>query len=288
MTTRDYARNDDIGGIVVVVDPDERELSALITLVSASRRIAVFTGAGMSTESGIPDYRGPGGVWERGAIPTLADFRDRVETREAYWQRRRDQYPALVGAPPNQGHRAIVDLHRGGLLLAVVTQNIDGLHQAAGLPSELVIELHGSAHTIRCMSCRSTSSAAEVQRRLETTTGIPPCLVCGGILRTATILFGETIPPEPLERAIAVARACDLMVVVGSSLVVNPAAKIPVLAKQRGAKLAIINRTPTPLDALADVRLAAEAGSTLAAIVAGVSGRLSGANMPSGPIDPAV
>ncbi len=243
-------------------------MQALIDLARTSRRIVAFTGAGISTESGIPDYRGPGGVWERRAVPTLVDFVANAETRRAYWERRRTSYPELRAASPNAGHRALVVIERLGRLVATITQNIDGLHQAAGSEPERVIELHGSAHTIRCMECSRTWPAAEIQARLSDGESVPTCTACGGPLRAATVLFGESLPAAALQRAAAAASACDLMLVIGSSLIVNPAAQLPVLAKRSGARIGMINRTATPLDPLADVRVTADAGPTLAELAA--------------------
>jgi NAD-dependent deacetylase len=157
-------------------------------------------------------------------------------------------------------------LERAGRLLCVVTQNIDGLHQMAGHAPERVIEIHGSAHTVRCLDCGTTWPAAIVQTRLATGESVPACEICGGPLRAATILFGESLPRQALRRAFTVAAACDLMLVVGSSLIVNPAAQVPVVAKRAGAHVALVNRTSTPLDTLADVRVSGEAGATLAAL----------------------
>jgi len=248
-----------------------RACEALIELARTCRRIVAFTGAGISTESGIPDYRGPGGVWERQAIPTLADFVGNVETRRAYWERRRTSYPDLLRARPNAGHLGLVALERMGRVVATITQNIDGLHQAAGSEPEQVIELHGSAHTIRCMDCGRSWPAETVQARLAEGESMPACTVCGGPLRAATVLFGESLPAEALQRAAAAAQMCHLMLVVGSSLIVNPAAQLPVLAKRFGARIALINRTPTPLDSLADVRVTADAGPTLAGLAAALA-----------------
>ncbi len=241
-------------------------VDALIALARPCRRLVAFTGAGISTESGIPDYRGPGGVWERQAPPTLGDFRDNPETRRIYWERRRTGYPAMTAAQPNEGHAALVALERAGLLRAVITQNIDGLHQRAGSDPALVIELHGTTHTVRCLDCGSSWPAAAIHARLLDGESEPRCERCGGPLRASTVLFGESLPPDALRRAIDAARGCDLMLVVGSSLIVNPAARIPVIAKQAGARLALVNRTPTPLDHLADVRVSANAGPTLATL----------------------
>ena len=245
---------------------DEQAWTRLAALTEASRRMVAFTGAGISTESGIPDYRGPNGVWARRATPTRADLQTDPESQRAYWDERRRRYPELAAREPNAGHRALVRFHEAGKLLAVVTQNIDGLHQKAGLPPDRVIELHGTAHRVRCLSCGRVYPAAEIQRRQEAGEHEPRCAVCGGPLRSATVLFGESLPEEALRRAFAVAQATDLLLVVGSSLVVNPAARIPAVAKQAGAPLAIINRTPTPLDPLADARLWTDAGPTLDAL----------------------
>jgi NAD-dependent deacetylase len=247
-------------------------LRALIDLVEATRSIVAFTGAGISTESGIPDYRGPGGVWQRQAPPTIGDFLENAETRRTYWESRRTRYPELAAAKPNAGHLALAEVERAGRLRYVITQNIDGLHQAAGNTPERVIELHGTAHRVRCLECATEWQAAEIQARLTATEGELRCEICGGPLRAATILFGEALPRNALDRAIAAARACDLMLVVGSSLIVNPAAQLPVLAKRSGARLAIVNRTPTPLDALADVHVIGEAGPVLSAVSGAVMG----------------
>jgi NAD-dependent deacetylase len=187
--------------------------------------------------------------------------------RRGYWQRRRGSYPNLLAADPNAGHRALVDLERSGKLAAIVTQNIDGLHQRAGSSKELVIELHGSAHIIRCTNCGTLFTGAQIQQRLLDGDLYPSCPVCGGILRTATILFGEPLPAAALDRSIALARETDLLLVVGSSLVVNPAGKLPLIAKRNGASVAIVNRTETRLDHLFDLRVEGSAGVILPAAI---------------------
>jgi NAD-dependent deacetylase len=242
-------------------------LGELIELVAASPRIVAFTGAGISTESGIPDYRSPGGVWEQRNPPTIGDFMNNPETRRAYWERRKTSYPELRDKQPNAGHLALVEMEWQGYLLGVITQNIDGLHQKAGNTADHVIELHGTAHRIRCMNCGRSWDAEVIQERLYAGEVEPNCEVCGGMLRAATILFGEQLPPEAWERALALAQQCDLMLVIGTSLVVSPAAKLPEVARQAGAKVAIINRMPTPLDNIADLVVAGEAGQTLEAVV---------------------
>jgi NAD-dependent deacetylase len=245
----------------------DMSLAELAANVSVSRNIVAFTGAGISTESGIPDYRGPNGVWASGVVPTRANIQTDAEGQRRYWDERRASYPQLVAREPNAGHRALVTLFEVGKLQAVITQNIDGLHQKAGLPPDRVIELHGSAHRVRCLHCGRTFPGSEIQRRQEASEEAPVCAVCGGPLRSATVLFGESLPADALERAVKLVTAADLMLVIGSSLVVNPAAQIPVVAKEAGAYLAIINREATPLDGLADARLWSDAGPTLSALV---------------------
>jgi NAD-dependent deacetylase len=245
------------------------DINALISLARPARNIVAFTGAGISTESGIPDYRGPGGVWERNAPPTLSDFRDNVETRRQYWQDRKERYAALRDAQPNSGHIALARLESAGRLSHVITQNIDGLHQMAGNSPATTLELHGTAHRVRCLDCGATWPAERIQARLLDEP-LPGCEACGGMLRAATVLFGESLPEKTLRRAIAAAAASDLLLVVGSSLVVQPAARIPQLAARAGARLAIINNEPTPLDALADVVLRSGAGAALTALAAAV------------------
>ena len=252
------------------IGDDTDQPARLISAVRQAKCIVAFTGAGISTDSGIPDYRGPGGVWETRRPPTIGDFLDNPEARRGYWARRLVDYPSLAARQPNAGHRALVTLERRGRLLGIITQNIDGLHQKAGNDPARVVELHGTSHRIRCMSCHRTYAAMDIQRRLEADEAEPACEVCGGILRSATVLFGESLPTTALETAVALAQRCDLMLVVGSSLIVNPAARLPQMAKQHGAALAIVNRTETPLDPLADILVRAGAGETLTAMVAGL------------------
>ncbi|MGI8522809.1 MAG: SIR2 family NAD-dependent protein deacylase, partial [Nocardioides sp.] len=215
----------------------ESDLDLLAGLLADASRIVAFTGAGISTESGIPDYRGPGGVWETRRPPTISDFLDNPEARRGYWARRRVDYPTLAARVPNAGHRALAELERRGKLVGIITQNIDGLHQKAGSDPGRMVELHGSSHLIRCMVCGRIYPAMEIQPRLDSGEAEPACEVCGGILRSATVLFGESLPTAALETAVALTRHCDLMLVVGSSLIVNPAARLPQLAKQHGAVL---------------------------------------------------
>lgn len=247
------------------------DIDALIALARPARNIVAFTGAGISTESGIPDYRGPGGVWEKNTPPTIGDFRENPETRAAYWRERKERYPTLRDTMPNSGHLALVRLQDAGLLSTVITQNIDGLHQKSGIVAERVIELHGTAHRVRCIDCETTWPAEEIQRRLEEEP-LPVCEVCGGRLRGATILFGESLPHDALQAAVQAARDADLMLVIGSSLIVQPAARLPEIAVVAGARLAIINNEPTPLDHLADVLVRGGAGVALGTMADSLAG----------------
>ena len=242
-----------------------KEVAALIDIVRSAEHLVALTGAGISTESGIPDYRGPGGVWERNAPPTLSGFRESAEMRRRYWEERRERYQALRETEPNAGHISLARLQASGRLSELITQNIDGLHQKAGSDPERTVELHGSAHRVRCLDCATTWDAQRIQTRLEWEP-LPACEVCGGMLRAATVLFGEAMPELPLRRAFAAAKRCDTMLVVGSSLVVQPAARLPEVAVASGARLAIVNNEPTPLDGLATVIVRAGAGAVLQAV----------------------
>lgn len=251
---------------------DPRDLDRVADLVAASERMSVFTGAGISTESGIPDYRGPNGVWARQAIPHIDAMRTDRAARIEHWQQRRHRYPEMLARIPNAGHAAIARFEEAGRLLALITQNIDGLHQKAGNSPDRVIELHGSTHIIRCTRCGREFAGVDIQRRLDAGEIDPHCEICGGALRSGTVLFGEALPEQALRMAYAVARATDLMLVVGSSLVVNPAARLPAIAKEHGARLVIVNQSTTPLDELADIRIEASAGGSLSGIADRVLG----------------
>ncbi|MCS7050401.1 MAG: Sir2 family NAD-dependent protein deacetylase [Thermomicrobium sp.] len=220
-----------------------------------------FTGAGISTESGIPDYRGPNGLWSRQNPTRFRDFLHDPEVRLRYWERRRERYPLLASAQPNAGHVALARLQAAGYLDVIVTQNIDGLHQKAGSPRERVIELHGTAHAIRCLSCEILWPAERFDIGPSGT--VPVCPVCGGIVKEATVAFGEPVPRRLLERALALAEATPVMLVIGTSLVVVPAAHVPRRAARSGAFVAIVNDEPTPLDREAHVVVRARAGAAL-------------------------
>jgi NAD-dependent deacetylase len=242
------------------------DLAPVADAVRASRRMVVFTGAGISTESGIPDYRGPNGVWKTNRIPTVENVATDRAGREERWARQRQHYPEMVAREPNAGHEAIAELERSGRVSAIVTQNIDGLHQKAGSDPDRVLELHGSSHWARCMSCGRRYPMGEVVARVEGGEADPRCEVCGGVLRSSTILFGESLPEDTLRRAVEESSNADMMLVIGSSLAVKPAAQLPVLARRNGAALLIVNREPTPLDEIAHAVVRGEAGPVLAAL----------------------
>lgn len=237
--------------------------------IAAGGKNIIFTGAGISTESGIPDYRSDGGIWEKHRPIYYEEFLSSKEARIEYWRRKANLYPDLVNARPNPAHQALVDLYNMGLLEAVITQNIDGLHQKAGLPDERVIELHGSSQRVRCTRCGQISSLDDAYRRVKAGDLAPEC-ECGGFLKPDTISFGQMMPTEKVRRAVELSNACDLFLVVGSTLIVHPAALMPDYAKRHGAFLAIINLSETPYDDVCDALIRAKAGEMLPAIVEAV------------------
>jgi NAD-dependent deacetylase len=241
------------------------EIPRLAEWILSSKRTVVFTGAGMSTESGIPDFRSPGGIWSRYDPEdfTFQRFLSSEEARRRYWEMSTGFYQELKRARPNPGHVAIAELERKGKLDCVVTQNIDGLHQAAGNAPERVIELHGTALAVGCLSCGVRYDRDAVQERIARGEQVPRCDACQGLLKPATISFGQQMPERETAEAFRRAEQCDLFIVVGSSLVVQPAASLPMAAKRGGATLVIINRDPTPLDRLADLVICGSAGEVL-------------------------
>jgi NAD-dependent deacetylase len=237
--------------------------SELARMIDAARRLVVFTGAGISTESGIPDFRSPGGVWSRMKPIYFQEFvSDPAKRREA-WTRTFTGAAGWTGAEPNAGHYAIARLARAGKVAAVITQNVDNLHQESGVPADMVIELHGNASYAACLDCGERHELAELKDSFLKAGEIPYCRSCGGLVKTATISFGQTMPAGPMARAQKAALACDLFLVLGSSLVVYPAAGFPLIAKRAGAKLAIVNREPTELDGYADLVLNDEIGEVM-------------------------
>lgn len=231
--------------------------------VADSSRIVGFTGAGISTESGIPDFRSPNGVWAKNRIVDYQSFLESEEERVEYWRQKVSAWPAMRAAQPNAGHYAFVELHKRGKLAALVTQNIERLHQTSGLPAELVLELHGTTTEAACLTCGDRITSDEACRRVEAGERAPRCRLCDGLLKPATISFGQSMPLDVMDQAKDAAENCDLMLAVGSTLVVQPAASIPVVAKYAGAKLVIVNREPTPLDRIADAVVKGEIGTVL-------------------------
>ena len=236
-------------------------------LVLSSASVVGFTGAGISTESGIPDFRSPNGIWARNRTIYFEEFVNNREDRIEYWRQKLEGWPQIREAQPNKGPVAFSDLHSQGKLPAMITQNIDGLHQKAGLPSESVYELHGTTIDIKCLSCDYQEHSDVACKRVEAGNLAPECPECGGLLKPGTISFGQPLPMNGCEGAARAAQAGDRFLVVGSTLVVYPAANLPEIAKQAGAKLVILNRDPTPLDRIADVVIRGEIGEVLPAMV---------------------
>ena len=238
-------------------------IGELKRMIAAAKRAVVFTGAGVSTESGIPDFRSPGGVWTRYKPIYFDEFLRDEEARRESWRRRFDDVYRFTGAEPNRGHRAIEKLVRAGKVSAVITQNTDGLHQASGVPDDKVIELHGNSTYAVCLECGLRHDLEPIRVAFLSRGALPECGDCGGLVKTATVSFGQPMPAGPMQRAQAETLACDLFLAVGSSLQVYPAAGFPQAAAQNGAGLVILNREPTGLDAYADLVLNMEIGPTL-------------------------
>jgi len=245
----------------------DQEIAELCRAIARARRAVVFTGAGISTESGIPDFRSPGGIWTRMAPIDFADFLASEEARRETWRRRFAMEETFRAATPNRGHRAVAELVRRGTAAAVITQNIDGLHQASGIPDDRVIELHGNTTYAHCLDCKARYELDAMRSAFTRDETAPLCEDCGGFVKTATVSFGQAMPAEAMRRAELETRAADLFIVAGSSLVVYPAAGFPELAKLSGATLVIINREPTGLDSIADLVLNRSTGETLGAAV---------------------
>ncbi len=235
----------------------------LARLIADARRMVVFTGAGISTESGIPDFRSPGGVWSKMKPIYFQEFVASEEKRREAWSRAFSGRAGWVGREPNAGHHAVARLVASGKCSSVITQNVDNLHQASGVPADRIIELHGNASYATCLECGVRHELDELKILYEATGDLPACRVCSGLVKTATISFGQAMPAEPMARAEAETLACDLFLVLGSSLVVYPAAGFPLLAKRNGARLAIVNREETELDPYADLVLHDEIGPVM-------------------------
>jgi NAD-dependent deacetylase len=236
-------------------------------MIAQAGNVVAFTGAGISTESGIPDYRSPGGIWTKMQPIEFGEFLASSEARRESWRRKFASHEMMHSATPNAGHRALARLVQDGKMTAIVTQNIDGLHQASGVPDDKVIELHGNATYAACLDCRRRYELDWVREIFAIDERLPLCTGCGGIIKTATISFGQAMPEPEMERAREVTLAADLFIVLGSSLVVYPAAGFPIMAKQNGSRLVIINREATDQDEMADLVIHAEIGSTMSRAV---------------------
>ncbi|MEU5656981.1 Sir2 family NAD-dependent protein deacetylase [Streptomyces sp. NPDC047737] len=231
--------------------------------------VAILSGAGISTDSGIPDYRGPQGLWrkdpEAEKLVTYDFYMSDPEIRRRSWQMRRTS--ATWTAEPNAAHRAVADLERSGTPVRVITQNVDGLHQLAGLPARKVVELHGTAREVTCTRCHARSAMADALARVEAGETDPPCTVCGGILKSATVMFGERLDPQVLAEAMAITKASQVFIAVGTTLQVQPAASLAGIAVEHGARLVVVNAEPTPYDELAEEVVREPIGTALPALL---------------------
>lgn len=238
----------------------------LIPWLMTSKSAVAFTGAGVSTESGIPDFRSPGGVWAKSQPVLFHDFIRYPESRFEYWRQKAESHEAMFRASPNATHKALARWEELGLLRGIITQNIDELHQRAG--SQAVLELHGTAMKIGCLDCEVRFDADPMVRMFAETKVVPVCPTCQGMLKHATVSFGQSLPADVLQSAVKWAQEADVFLTLGSSLVVYPAAQLPEIAKKRGARLVIINREATPLDGIADLVIHAPLGEAIQAIEA--------------------
>lgn len=236
-------------------------------MIAEARTIVPFTGAGISTESGIPDFRSPGGLWTRNRPIPFDEFLASRDARDESWRRRFAMEPTFAAARPGRGHRALASLYRAGKIPAVITQNIDNLHQLSGFAPDDVVELHGNTTYARCIGCGQAYGLAWVKQRFDSAGAAPDCTDCGRPIKSATISFGQAMPEAQMRRATELAAHCDLFLAIGSSLVVWPAAGFPMLAKKSGARLAIINNEPTEQDEFADLVIRHDIGETLGPFV---------------------
>ena len=245
----------------------EADIKDLRALLEQSHRVVVFSGAGISTESGIPDFRSPEGLWKKLAPINFQSFMASEDARIEAWRRRFAMQEMFLAAQPNRGHRAVASLISRGKATSVITQNIDGLHQAAGVPDAQVVELHGNTMHATCLTCGQRYELEPIRERFEAEGRAPRCLWCDGLVKTATISFGQTMPTAAMRQAEAATMDADLFIVVGSSLVVYPAAGFPEIAKHNGATLAIINHEATALDDIADLVVHRAIGDVLGGAV---------------------
>jgi len=245
---------------------NKSQIDHLNDMLQISKCAVVFTGAGISTESGIPDFRSPGGLWTENKPIPFQEFIQSKEARKESWKRKFAVDSVMANASPNAGHLAVATLVDQNKVHLIITQNVDGLHHLSGVPQSKIVELHGNATYANCLSCHQHHSLDKIREQFKLNNEPPTCISCGGIVKTATISFGQPMPEREMKLAEAGAKASDLFIVLGSSLVVYPAAALPVFAKTEGAKLVIINREPTELDQLADLVIHAEIGPTLSAL----------------------
>jgi NAD-dependent deacetylase len=256
-----------LGRMIEVIAKNLRSgVEALGNLIAEASTIVPFTGAGISTESGIPDFRSPGGVWTRNRPIPFDEFVASQDARDEAWRRRFAMESTFAHAKPGRGHRALASLYRAGKTPAIITQNIDNLHQMSGFAADDVIELHGNTTYARCIGCGRAYELSWVKQRFEQS-GAPDCTDCREPIKTATISFGQAMPEDAMRRATELAQLCDLFLAVGSSLVVWPAAGFPMMAKNCGAKLVIINNEPTEQDDMADLVIRHDIGETLGPFV---------------------
>jgi NAD-dependent deacetylase len=248
----------------------QKKVDTLTKMIASSHHAVAFTGAGISTESGIPDFRSPGGIWDKYQPIYFDDFLRSEEMRREAWRRKLQTDKVMKAAHPNKGHQALAQLVREGKMLGIITQNIDGLHQLSGVPDDQVIELHGNSTYAKCLDCDERYELEAILRNFEQDETLPLCAGCGGIVKTATISFGQAMPDVAMARAEQLTADCDLFIVLGSSLSVYPAAGFPEFAVRSGAKLVIINRDPTGLDHAADLVINDAIGKTMAAAVEGL------------------
>jgi len=248
-----------------MIAPDlNTAMAGLQEMVQEAGVIVPFTGAGISTECGIPDFRSPGGLWTKNRPIPFDEFLASQEARNESWRRRFAMAEQFGDAQPGRGHRALASLYRAGKVPAVVTQNIDNLHQASGFAPEHVVELHGNTTYGLCLDCAERYELSWVRQRMDAANGCAPdCPTCGGYIKTATISFGQAMPDAAMQRAQGLALCCDLFLAIGSSLVVWPAAGFPLMAKRNGAQLIIINREPTEFDDIADLVVRQDIGTVL-------------------------
>jgi NAD-dependent deacetylase len=244
------------------------KIKELSDMLKAASKITVFTGAGISTESGIPDFRGPNGIWKSMTPIDFSDFVASEEVRKESWRRKFSADSMMSNAEPNTGHLGVLALDQLGKLNAVITQNVDGLHQKSGIAAEKVIELHGNANYATCLDCHKRYELYALEEIFKQAETVPYCDLCSGIIKTATISFGQSMPAGPMDLSQQAVMDCDLLLAMGSSLTVYPAASFPRIAKQNGAQLIIINNEPTDLDPVCDLVLHEPIGVTLTSALA--------------------